>query len=345
MELVRLGPAVAVPESWWCPKDPEILASGDMQECPVCGERLVRRPPPSDQIELAADDLRPFCESYVERAIASSAPRSPALVAAYVALRGDAACATLRTLLTPTPNHLLSAAAYHLAELGDREAIPPLRQLLRHDLDGAQFWDAIAVAGALHRLGIEEGRDALVEFTGQPYGSLAYHPLSRHDDPEAQEILERAASDDGHPHHPWALAAQLSIGMKVHLRHAWKLLEGPNRRAVIQGLGRGGIVEATPRLEQLVQDELLPALDRCAAAEALVRLGRGEHLETLHRAARSGSEEERWQACYALADIGTEASLPFLLEVIRNDPSHRSPAVAAVVQIYQREESEADGRR
>lgn len=353
-----------VPE-YSCPDCPLHIPSGP-GPCSECGQPLLGKLP-SGQRELDAEDLRGFCEEYVEWAVERKRGDVEALlVRAYAAMRGDAAPPALRKLLDPRRPSALAAAATELGRLGDRSSASKLRRLLEHDLEvevryrctthedaqpttdgrcpACSSWmkmrwsgldQALAVAGALHAMRVPEGRKALLEHAREPYRFLVFGALLPGGDPELTGIVERAASDGTQPYQAWALAAQLEVGVTDNLPAGLALLGDDRWRPhMLRALRAGTVVEALPALQELARGDAMQGREELWLAQALVRLGHENHLSALHRATRSDSLQDF--ACDGLGDAGTAESLPFLLDAIRRGAA-RTHAIAAVVQICHRD--------
>jgi HEAT repeat protein len=109
------------------------------------------------------------------------------------------------------------------------------------------------------------------------------------------------------------------------------------RQRVIATLGQLGIVQAIPRLGEILRDRSESALTRTFAASALGRLRDRRAVVVLGRAVAERDEMVRRQVALALGRVGTPEAVPYLLTLRADQTAHIAEAAAAGLRAYEQQ--------
>ncbi|HYZ87654.1 MAG TPA: HEAT repeat domain-containing protein [Myxococcales bacterium] len=204
-------------------------------------------------------------------------------------LPGDVARQQVRALLESTEEPMRFAAACALSDQGDAAALPELTAALREDYRRQEALSSIL------SLGNPGAIPALVELFEE-------ESLGEFDRTMTAAALARVGDSRGVAH----LLERLSS-------------DGDDRPIAAEWVGRLGIADATPILEDLAEAQGDPA--RGAALRALGRLGAAGARERLSAIAMSPDEPDdlRMDAAEGLAEIGTAAAVETLRGLARGE--------------------------
>ena len=349
---------------WWtCSMHPQIRQQR-FGHCPICGMELIPVVAAEEEtISVPEGKLREFCEERIERAVARMKEREQGeafiVLRAYVQGAGKEVLPRLRKLLTSPDLNYVSAAAYELGKLNDREAVPQLKKLLeskrlafppagesvRMEVFSARF----SVAGALYQMEQPEGLQALLKMRKGWAGIHAYAGLALRDTKEAREVLAQGAQDKHPVARAYALAALLELGEKEHLEDIVEFLEsedGQVRFTAVASLSRAALPETQGALVSFLSRDDVPQYQKVAVAAGLVRMGKKEYLrfivDSLENPERHGIPGHEMQS---LGELGGEEHLPVLRAAIENDRYSRTRAAAAALMIMRRSEKDAQSDR
>ncbi len=360
-----------------CPMHPDVRQT-KQTPCLVCGMDMVKASRPPTKVHVPLIGLRDYCEDYVRKSLHGPVPAGVStfeIVAAHVALKGNAWQRDLHSLLRRPEQGWVIAAAFQLGKLKDRQAIPALQMLMANGTShlahkfycpqhpkvkadeagkcsdcGTQLsptnhliLNQQYAAGALHEMGDEEALRTLERAARTRNGTFTLPLLALRDTASVRTTLAEATADSKSPQHrAAAVLAQVQLGIEESLAPAIQLLEDNDpkvRCRTIWALGVSGLDKAKKPLLQIAHglDQLLS--DRIIAATALVKLGHQEQVSFLMDSFHKASEhEDRYQVCYSLGEVGDARALPLLQTAIETGEL-RDIAVTAAAKILGREAS------
>ncbi len=324
--------------------------------CPICGFELVEATdsPKRDRVEIRNTRLSEWCADWVTNAL-KEVPDDPGadarwIIDGWVSLRGKESVPQLRDLLSSPSLECVGWSAEALGQLEDRKAIPHLRRLLgddrifgvEHDKLGNVLNARLGIAGALHRLGEEDGQEALLELLGRPLGYLAYAQLAARDTPEVRAELAKAAKSNRPAHRARAIAAQIELGISDNVDDAIEILENGtpfDRWAILRALRHLNSPKVQEALTNYINDRSRPRGERALAASTLAILGNKRYVDfVVDAAVRAMHSEDAQNEIVALAEIGKAKHLPLLQRIIEENPRNRAEAVAAALKVIARVE-------
>ncbi len=355
-----------VGQAWTCAMHAEVRTPKPGQ-CPICLMNLIAVAKKGQLISVPEGELQQFCESYIEDALDREEEHSQweafCLVLTYAHMKGKDAAPRLRGLLAGSDLDYVRPAAIGLGQLGDRQSIERMKELLaserfqirpegwRSEPEMAIAW--LDITGALHAMGEPEGLSALLEVAQEEYGAFAFGALTVRDTPEVRDVLTRAAASDRgdlYKRKARAITALLYLGEKKYVPEAVKLLASEHemvRWEVLAALVKIGGPGAEDAVMQHLSRDDISTEEKCAAAEALIRLGRKRQGQSEIEAVANAQREAKLMkllednlAVDYLGAVGTEEQLPLLRRIIEQDPGRRLQAVAAAINIFHRENEE-----
>ncbi|MDK1031450.1 MAG: heavy metal-binding domain-containing protein [Planctomycetia bacterium] len=377
MDLIVQGPisngepfAMDEFKAYTCSMHPQIRLEKP-GKCPICGMELV------PAIVIPKGRLRDFCEAYVTAAMGrlekelSDPPWL--IIPSYVTFAGERAAPRLRKLLGNKHLPVIADTADQLGKLGDREAIPKLKQLLaskrlqtppvyicyRHpakkmagpgrcprcgsELRAEPEWlnARVSIAGALYRMKDPKGLKVLLQMAEKPYGSWVFPLLAQRDTKEARAVFTKASTDKDEHVRASGLAALVQLGDKKHVPELIKMLKSNSAGARLTALA--ALIEArdpkaADALNKVFVDPKRTMIERVVAAKGLIALGKKGPLKfILDLCSKSAMGHARVEPIRVLGEVGTKEHLPVLRKIIERDFGHRPVAVAAALKIFERE--------
>ncbi len=334
-----------------------------------------------ENLSIHESNLEAFCRAYITKAMGNIEEQKDyeiyPIVMSYVEIYGNESIDRLRALLASSKLECISAGAYHLGQIRDRESIPMLKSLLAAEhlqlpaptfncpnhmddafkLPGrcptcqAELFESmpqtalldarVSIAGALYVMGDQAGIGTLKEMLEKPYGGFVYRTLALRDSKEARQLLEAGERDQLEYKHVQAVESLLWLGDIRYIEQAVKFLKSHDeavRYSAVRGLARVDDSTKSQRaLSEFLKRNDVWPYEKLAAAQALVSAGKKEYLKLIIDKCASGDTDES-AAFSALGEVGDEDVLPLLKTVIENNTRNRLWAVIAAIKILRRAE-------